>query len=187
MASELKNPCQAPNSTLTIGQLMRSKLGGIVQKVIMSHVTSMEPFLPQIGNGDVQQWNLAQEMLTIIIQDSELKLQRGHKIVQSILDNWSLLERHAEYYHFKGNLKMLVDDLIRIDSALVASNRHVKDWVRKTLVHPSTTLMLAREVVQLLTLFARRRPSIIVNIRNYYSDGWFISLSDSNRTRFWSI
>ena len=149
---------------------MRSKLGGILEKVIMSRVSSMDPFLPQIGNGDVQQWTLTQELLTIVIQDPELKLQRGCWIVKSILECWTRLERHAEDYHFQGNLKVLVDDLVRIDSALVASNRRVKDWVRKTLVHPSTNLMLAREVVQLLTIFARQRPSTAVdNINNINS------------------
>ena len=174
MANELTNPCPVANSTLTIGQLTRSKLGGILEKVIVSHVTSMDPFLPQVGNGDVQQWTLVQEMLTVVIQDPELKEQRGRWIVQSILDRWNWLERHAEDYDFKGNLKMLVDDLVRIDYALVASNSCVKSWVRKTLAHPSTTLMLAREVIQLLTLYARPHPSIMVNTINSHLNDWLI-------------
>ena len=59
----------------------------------------------------------------------------------------SLDQFRIDYANWKEDCQALSDSV-----RLIMVN--IKSWVRKTLAHPSTTLMLAREIIQLLTLRA---------------------------------
>ena len=56
---------------------LRAKLGGVVRTVLVNHVTSMDPFLPRMGNADVRQWTLMQDMLDMVVHDPLLKQEKG--------------------------------------------------------------------------------------------------------------
>lgn len=151
---ELKNPANIPNTTTTYGQYIRSKLEPELLSLVFLQLEKVDPFLPQLGNGDQQQWDLLLELLQAAKHAPPKLAEKKRWIVQKVLDSWIALNRHADSYNQRPNLRLIVDCLLSIDADSVGRNSGVRNWIIDSWNHPSTNVTFANELVQLLSVFA---------------------------------
>jgi hypothetical protein len=153
----------------------------------------MQPFLPQIGNGDPQQWTLLLELLQVAHQSQELSKKKW--IVQNVLHSWSVLERHAEDYRQKCHLQSIVNCIAIIDIDVVGRNSDVKRWIISCW-NPSTDVNFASELVQLLNIFITNcseceEKSLTSSLQNFFTHNFPSKTTgldkNSDKTTYYSI
>ena len=98
----------------------------VLQKIVDRVGENLDPFLPRMGNGDVQEWDLLTELVGSI-DDKDKKMWA----VKILMDRWTLLERHSESYKQPDKLFKLVVKLIPMDPSGELMGRHgqLKQWI----------------------------------------------------------
>jgi hypothetical protein len=193
LVNEFRNSANIPNSAVTYGQYLCTKLRKSVLPVVVRQLQSMQPFLPQIGNGDPQQWTLLLELLQVAHQSQELSKKKW--IVQNVLHSWSVLERHAEDYRQKCHLQSIVNCIAIIDIDVVGRNSDVKRWIISCW-NPSTDVNFASELVQLLNIFITNcseceEKSLTSSLQNFFTHNFPSKTTgldkNSDKTTYYSI
>ena len=197
LTAELTNPATVPDSpTVTCGQFLRSKLGQSVFLLVLRRLENIGPFLPQMGNGDSQQWILLLEFLQVAQKAPQDFSERRKWIVRNVLDAWSTLERHADSYDQRVHLRMVVDCLAKMDLDLVGRNSSVKKWIIYSWNHPATKISFASELAQLLNIFVvdcsqSEETSLTTSLQQFFTNHFPSKTTafelDSEKTVYFSV
>lgn len=194
LSNEFRNPAHVPDSIITYGQYLRSKLGHFVFPVVVDQLVNILPFLPQEGHSDSQQWTLLLELLQAVNQTKRFSGKRKW-IVQNILDSWKLLEKHAENYGQKFNLQLLVNQIASIDIDIVGRNSDVKQWIIGCWNHHSD-VTLASDLVQLLNIFVvdsteSEESKLMTSLQKFFTSNFPSKTTelekDSDKSAYFSI